>query len=546
MKTQMGMHQGRSTSVFANQYPTIMEVILELVQNSLDVCALKVWVYIDVRHNSRTVAVRDNGDGATVENFNYALKNIGCTTKKSDKFGRYGLGLVSPFGKCRAHYFTAVDKSTGEYNRWSFNSTMLEKAAMEVPISKVRINYNPEGTKTNDVPWCSEMRLEDVISDRIQGAIDLDELKRLIVQKYGIVMRELGTVVHFIYIDQRGTTTTSEITAEQRMGWPLPVVSYTSDRVCTTFKLYLADRTSVGRKGEVLFGEASNNYRVTAHQFCISVSNLLDSEIIQALRSGVFEGEITNSAITLSATRRGFEHNDALLEMLAGICVWFKEHGKAYLDEVEAENNETRYRELGMRTLPVLKNVLASARLHHLMQGFSIGSVGKNHAPVSHIPGSEFAGTAVKASGTSGQSSQSAESSSASQNEHRGHSPAVVGGGDSKRVRVKDGSSGLTLVYGEMPLSKELCTLNRQTGELTFNICHPDWVTADVSDTAIMKFQEVVALQQLILLGQPEEFQAVQSMPHATFNHLWAHYIVNADRIRGTRPGRPRKEKNSK
>jgi hypothetical protein len=547
----IGVHQGQALRHFADRYPTIIEVILELVQNALDVSANNIWVTIDLKGQRRRVTVRDNGNGATEQMFENALATIGRSIKEAGKLGRYGLGLVSPFGKCQVHTFTTCHRSKpSAFNRWIFKNTMLDERHVAIPREQVDgLTYRPNGKggKTG-VPWRTEMRLDNVTSDRIQGAIDLDELKRLIVQKYGIVMREQGTIVHVSYIDTKGVEHNSDITATQRLGKPLPVVKYKGQGGAeTTFRLFLAERTSAGRKGEVLFGEDDNPYRLTPKQFLISVATLLDNDVAAALRSGIFEGEITCNKVSLSSSRRSFEQNDALLELLSAICVWYEEHGKEHIDAAEAEQEGQRYRELAMRSLPVISDMVERAGLGHLLAQIRQGNIGKNHNRENQRPvaNSEFSGHAAKKSGdnddTPSTSSGNTRETNPNPKEHTNHTPWVVEGGTSKRIRVRGGSTGLIFVYADMRNSNKLCELDLTTGELTFNVRHPDWAAADVGPTSLMRFQELIALREISLLGQPEHYRPVQQMPSSAFNSLVAHYAANADRIRGTKRGRVKK-----
>ena len=81
--SKLDLHAGSAILRAANVYPTLLEVILEMVQNSSDKGALKIWITLNQK--SRSLAVKDNGDGVDQSEFDEALLQVGKTIKKSDK-----------------------------------------------------------------------------------------------------------------------------------------------------------------------------------------------------------------------------------------------------------------------------------------------------------------------------------------------------------------------------------------------------------------------------------------------------------------------------
>src|SRR5437762_1001324 len=94
----VGFHMGSTMLHLSGKYPTLLEVLLETIQNCIDKNSRDIWVTINQK--SRNLTIRDDGDGVSGEEFNKALDQIGMTMKKESALGRFGLGLVSPVGKC--------------------------------------------------------------------------------------------------------------------------------------------------------------------------------------------------------------------------------------------------------------------------------------------------------------------------------------------------------------------------------------------------------------------------------------------------------------
>src|SRR3989344_3717360 len=104
--TQIKFNQGRALLHLAGMYPTLLEVILELVQNALDkdVNATRIWIAIN--YQTRYLSVRDNGAGSSINRFNLALASVAEPGRKGEgSLGQFGIGLISPLGKCNRFTF---------------------------------------------------------------------------------------------------------------------------------------------------------------------------------------------------------------------------------------------------------------------------------------------------------------------------------------------------------------------------------------------------------------------------------------------------------
>ncbi len=114
----------------ANEYPFVLLVILENVQNALDANARNV----SVRINQKTscITVRDDGDGVSVSGFQEALQSVCESAKSRGKLGQFGIGLISPLGKCERFTFTSSPRDKDEFREWTFNTAEIE-ASKDMP-----------------------------------------------------------------------------------------------------------------------------------------------------------------------------------------------------------------------------------------------------------------------------------------------------------------------------------------------------------------------------------------------------------------------------
>ena len=126
-------HQGAALMRMADTYPTLLDVILEQVQNALDinVRARKIW--IEISYKARHCIVRDNGLGASEVEFNPALQSI-CEPDQKARFaksgdnplGQFSIGLISPLGKCVRCTFTSCrTPKLDDFIEWTFVSKEL-------------------------------------------------------------------------------------------------------------------------------------------------------------------------------------------------------------------------------------------------------------------------------------------------------------------------------------------------------------------------------------------------------------------------------------
>lgn len=554
--SRIGLHLGNVIALLANTYHTIAEAILEAVQNAIDANARNILVRINMKR--RSIVIEDDGEGASVRYFEQALTSIAETMKekRAGKLGRFGLGLIAFVGKCTSYSFTS-GPARSSYVEWIFDTKALSdsKDDQGVPrkvLDDHRFSRTISGIKKGGksgsikyVPWRTQVRVRNFSDDRVIGRISIDSIASMILEKYSVTMRRRGVEVTLCLIEESGREVKRIVRADQPKGDALPVLNLKSGKQGTTsVKLFLSPRTAKGRQGKIVLGETCDEHRISANQFARGVYDVLPREVIEALCSGVFEGEITNDQIKLSPQRGSFVRDDSWLDFLASLEDWYKQQAVPYLDDAREESKARRYQELGERSQRAIDAVIRASGLEQLISTFTYGTTGTGHTNVGQNVRGETCLPAVDASKSGkrvdGNGSSVSQTRNPEAEERKNHRPNLVSGPRGRRrVVVKGGSQGLCFVYEEDPGSERVYWLDAKTGELHFNIRHPLWVLCDeASNSALMRFQESVALHALVMLGQPDDLHPAQQLAMQEMLSLQAHLIVEGEKAAGRTPGR--------
>ncbi|MDP7561054.1 MAG: ATP-binding protein, partial [Planctomycetota bacterium] len=328
-------HMGEMLFVVAGTYPDLLGFILEVVQNAID--ANPKFISVDVDMETRTVVVQDDGSGVTQNTFERALQQIGITIKKKDRLGRFGRGVISPLGKCKSFTFTSCPRRGATkrgYLEWTFVSDDIREHPenVRIPMRKRKdlgFSSKPKIARgTTYVQWRTQVAVQDITKDSFVSRINMGTLADSILDKFGTVMRRHKIAVHVTYTTESGKSESRDLASKEYEGKALPkeVISH-PDSGDTVFNLFLARVTKKGRRGKVRFGEMGDDFRLTMHQVSNSVRGVVGDDVLKALGSGIFEGDILSENVRLHPGRRSFEKNDALLGFLESLETWYKQVG---------------------------------------------------------------------------------------------------------------------------------------------------------------------------------------------------------------------------
>ncbi len=545
-KSKLEFHQGNTLAAVAETYPTLQKVTLETIQNAIDAGAIRISVVINFQ--KREILIQDDGEGASQAKFEKALRQICASQKGKDKLGRFGRGLIAPFGKCKTFMFTSCPHTkSNDYRTWTFTQDLLDqKNITGIPVEERRDIHFSKSYSTGAVQWRTEMRILDFTEDRFLSMISTDSLASDILDSYGIAMRKKKASVLIEIIDKSGKVQKRTVTAEDFQGAKLEDFSILhKDCQKTIFRMFVARKIGSKRCGKVLCGEIGDTFRVNFQKTINTFPGrgLLSEEATKALTSGIFEGEITSN-IHLHPSRKSFIIDDAFIGFLITVEDWYKKIGSKYVEEVEESNKDERYQELGLRSMKVIEELCADAQFgfKEVIGSFKQGTIGIGHVEVERQVGFQEE-SSLSTRGLNGKQHEkiAGESSKrdAPENEKKGHSPFSVSGprGEFRKV-VKSNSLGLQFRYDELPGSDRLWELNANEGKLIFNIKHRLWLKCEPHDNAVMRLQEYIAIQALTQLSLPKEMRETAELAFETVIPPFIFTITKADALTGRKPGK--------
>ncbi len=456
MKSNVQLVAGEALHIVAKQYPRVPLVLIEAVQNGIDVNATTVQVVINKK--KRMAAVRDNGDGVTLGGFEMALKNVCLSIKTPNKYGQFGIGLIAGLGKCEKFFFTTLVREKGGKTavRWTFDSKEIKTMRdVSVPYEIVTSDVlHDEKVPSHGVAkWTSELRFTKLTSDKQIGRIDVAELRQEILESFAVKMRKNKVTVWIDEIDENGIMHESvQIRASDFAGKPLTELKERDANGTTNIRIFVIPRNTK-RKGEVLVGVLDNPFRVSFSNFAKQVGalNFLNPNVIDAFKSGIFEGELLQSNIKLEPNRKTFTENDALLNFCIRLEDWYQTHGREYIENAKDSRAEERLQDLGRRSLEHLKPFFdLFPEFAGVLRSGKLGRVTDNHTTPAHraVAGTEdtttinaIRGGVLKPNGSGSHANDKPKEA------REGHIPyTVTGPKGTRRTMVKGDSPGPQLL----------------------------------------------------------------------------------------------------
>lgn len=550
-ETKLGVHLGGALLAAAQCYPYLLDFILEIVQNGLDANAKKISVKLNLY--KRTLEVMDNGEGVTQAKFEQALGQIFQTMKSEGKLGRFGRGLISPLDKCSQFTFASCARTNGDkaYVEWKFVSAEVKKMVMGegIPMTPLKWYTYAPGRETSKkksargntpiyVDWRTRVRVQGITKDRELTRLTPNQLNDSILERFGTVMYKRGVVVEIEYTDENNAHKTYSVEASGFEGQPLEEVAYQVDggRVTAYFQLFIAPKQGKNkvRKGKVKFGERHDDFRFATPAFWNQVkgSGLLD-EAIDALKSGIFEGEITATHVRLHPDRKRFQDNDDFIALCMCIETWWDEVGSQIMAEIQSNSKESRYQRCGMVAISVIEGILEEMGLKNLIENFGIGTTGRGHAELPPEATQDSPSMSAPKLKATGKDSGNKPKERVRPDEIQGHTPVTVQGPRGQRRNlVKGSSSGLQFAYDYMPRSSDAYTFDRDTGILTFNCSHKLWFECEENDAWLIRYQESVATLALTELTLPTDHEIVMRTFIGDFLAMQVAQITQGEKLR--------------
>lgn len=566
--SEIGFSFGAVLGIVADQYRTLMEAILEAIQNGLDVNSTKIVV--NINQKTRNVHIQDNGDGASKAHMDRCLREIGKSQKTRGKLGQFGIGVVASFGKCKRFSFTSHPRgNVGDCHRWVFDCAALRKAKKETSVPAPRVSGHSQW-------WHSELFIESYTKSQLRSALDFDKFCTAIYDRYGSAMLKNKCTIYVRLTAPNGTFQSTELEPMDFRGRPLDVVTYDSPECGkTTFRMFTVDQeTAKKQKGRKKKGQGVRVKDSTGYTLPITEKvfpgGLLKKKDVDIFRTGHFEGEIIfSSKVQLDPSRKFFSEEDATIEAAEHVEKWLNEVGRPLVDRMEDEQSSARYRDLGNQSMKVIDRFLKeNQKLASLIRTFKWGTQGIGHTPTSNKKNGAAPGTRSNAGGAGkkrsggGGGGGGGKSSNRKPKAKKKDTPLVVNNPKGNpRIRSRHDSTGLS--YDYVKGGSDLWKFDRDTGTIYINIIHPTWVAhdrlegsgPDVRDLLICQLQERITLHVLLSLKLADDlgadlediltFYAHEFEDHHQFLSTQGDKIADRGRYRMNRGKKKKKKSNA-
>jgi hypothetical protein len=549
--SDLSFHEGEALLRVAGTYGTLGEAVLEAVQNAIDMNAKRIRVALNKKN--RSVTILDDGWGTDEELFGHALRSICHGIKGKDKLGRFGMGLVSPLGKCEVMLFTSTRRGgDGLYREWTFNSEVIRGQAKisGIPwVVRKELRYH---AKSPAGWWRTKVKMVNFTTDRMISNVGLVSLSDQILDRYRATMARKNVVVEISITDENGKRHDRFVKANDFQGQPLDEITFKDkDSGNTFFRIFLSPVENGRRRGKILLGVMGDEFRISLNNFLNRGRQYLAEEVMQALRSGIFEGEILCQRVELSPERKSFVGNDAFMGLCVCIEMWFRQVGIKHLEEAQEARREERYQRLGIRSMKVVEGMLLDERFQHLRRAildkFQKGTIGIGH---SNVPPSSVLKTPQKETSLTtgaanpheqregGDEGERTRNPPDKSKEHTKHLPTSVQGprGTHRKV-VRSNSLGLQFSYEILPGTSTLWILDEKEGVLRFNIRHSIWERLERGDTPLMRLQELCAIKALTLLTVPDDWRQSVQLTMDELSEGEAYWLEHGDDLASRGPG---------
>ena len=495
---QIGFDTRNVVEILASQYPTLRRVINELIQNQVDEKATRSVTVMD--RKERKLETMDNGGGASLEVIKKKFLQIGKSTKSKGAYGQFGVGLLSPIGKCRRLILTSRGKGDKE-----FYEVVIDERQLEKTLGDPQILVRPSKEDPNKVWWTTKVTLEGINDDSYACRFPTpQEIEDDVISNFNVALEQLRTLVVIVVRNEHGVSEPAHtFTARPYGGTPLTEVEFVDDKRRGTkalFRIFVVEARRGGRGINV--GNRENPSRMRWSDFIKHIGpGMLPSELVKALNKemGLFEGEILTSALNfMNVDRQSFKLTDQTLEFCIAIEEWWKKVGKSVFEEALEKGKDEVYQRSMVDVLRDVDKGLsavegAKQQLHQELSGMmQTGTVGVDHA---RIPRKDHVGEqADRSIATSGGALKPKEGT---YNHHQASDKAkgkqgdvnssAIGPQGRPRRMVRNEGVGLQMEVATMAGSGRACEFMPELGLIRINSRHPDFARCEARGDRVLR-----------------------------------------------------------
>jgi hypothetical protein len=502
---RVSFHAGNVVNrAVASTYPTLLAVVLELIQNALDAFEgvrksdkNKVEVVIDVKQGFITSA--DNGNGCSRRTFREVVKKIGESIKSRGQMGEFGFGLFSPIGKCGEYTFTSIarddkrrlgQRGVDGYLLYDFTPLIKsEEAELEIP------EYNQDRFD-REPPWWNTFTRMKRVDRRKLRQLRLADIVSEASTKFAHALEKRGVIPRIVYVNEEGQTQTALVEPQPFKGRKLPEVTLKGESCGRVrLQLFISEAT-----GNPLFVRVDGgDYRVSWKDFSrLDAVKAMRDEVVETLSAGYLGGEIIVQNAEYTADRHGLVEDDRLYDLLTIVDDWTWHQGRDLVDGVRASKEADRRTVIGRRALRLLRKLRdQNPQFAALCAAFRNALISPGHTGVGKL-GEEGTGVGTRKPPGEGKR-PSGGGTRGLRGENAGQEHDVTEGNGGGKQAAKD-QIGIRLSYEEdFGASRRHFNLDLTRGVVAINTSSTDYGAVWDSDKVTKQEQYVLTILMLCI-----------------------------------------------
>lgn len=492
-----GLHFGNVVGYLALAYKQPIQVILELIQNSIDAEARNIFLKID--HKRKIIYCADDGIGESAENLQKRFSCIG-ETQKVGKIGHKGIGNLAPLAIAESFRITTRFKSDSKSRFHSVNlrNSDLEdhKEGIPLQINQESKDYRPGSINKLMVDF-SISTLHMTTNVKKPGLMKLgsaSEIAKAIEERFAHQILGKNIRVFVESNAQRVKVNPKPFTGEAHE------TTISTSRGDVRFEIYSQPKPDRKPRINIVHGENEDS------QSSIGIDCMLDvsPEIKSIFSSGYFQGNIYVPFCKLTPSRDEFEYDEDLGMLWDTIDEWAKKYGRPILDKIIEDKEDLMISRALLQALGLVEGYL---KVNPQIAKVFNSPVSKGHANTDGDPPTNnlLSRDPLKNKGISG------ERNGSDARERSMMHNGVRNAGGAKRVQRKN-QKGIQAEYRIPRLDEPRDWRSKREGAvIVFNAAHPDWnKLVSMKDDMLAKYCAQLILKEFCLVEHDsKEFETI-------------------------------------
>lgn len=513
---EVGFHQGNVLTFLAAFYREAPQVILEMVQNSLDKNATSIVIHLRLGdRRSNMLRVLDNGNGASKTEMERRIGNIAARQKTDNKIGEKGIGNLAPLAIAgRYSMITRPRRGDDPFFRITFDKDGVR--------GRKEVSFGWEDMPSDFVPEEGK-KVSTIITVRSIEASALRSLVRqensakmiadAISDRFSTRIQDLGANIT-VKVEKKDSGTVTERVTPQIFPGQREVVEITTPHGLVKFEMFISGRR---QKEPKILVEHKNR-----HSFELKNMSDIWMEYADVFECGFIQGKIMVKFCTLTPDRNGFEWNEELESFIQAINDFCEQNGRPFLAQLEDVSRVEAWSDITREVLDSARQLidqdptllpkdlqgLVSSRHHDADQGQNDGTKRRTKKKKKRSP--------------DGGDEPTLKGSAQRIHHHSTESPS---GRSRHRLR---GEKGITIEFAEgSPERGYKWRVMIERGVILLNTTHEDWRQAeDKTKTHLRIYIGCLVARALALLQVPEDWREIFETCFDTEFMKWARLLV--------------------